>query len=274
MILDSRKDAAIGLARLDGDVVIADLPIDKSFADLESFRDRIRKALEPGPDARPTAKDLADFGINLFRFCFSGQLSQLYPKVKSGEAVRIQLLTNRSDLKAIPWEYMQEEQQAGSGPRRWRSIVRIVPSIGFEHAPVRLKNKIKVLFAASYSVDQQSMTWAKVKRDVEESLRPFTGSVDFGDPIIPANWASFKTAVKKFRPHVVHFCGHGAVTANGTQLFFTDAATNQSDPVDTEDLTKFLGGLGIQLVVLSACDTSAQPRTCARSSRTSPKRWC
>jgi hypothetical protein len=259
MILDSKEpNSAIVYARRKGDVVIEEIPIGSKLGALEAFRDRIRAALEPGPDARPTADELATFGKALFDFCFVPQteLRDLYPKSAS-EHVRIQMISNRADVRSIPWEFMQDSQD-NSGPRRRRSIVRIVPNLSLGWKKRKRGSKLKILIAASYPLDQTRVPWAAVRDEIETSLSPYAAAVEL-KTLAPADWNDFGKELDNYKPDVVHFVGHGTIASGETQLFFMNKTTDASQVVDAESLGVMLQDRDIRVVVLTACDTSSVP---------------
>lgn len=259
MILNSKKpNTAIGYARRKGDVVITEIPMGPELKSLISFRDRIRKALEPGPEARPTAQELAAFGKDLFNFIFgqASDLRDLYPKNPNID-VRIQMISDLPDIRSIPWEFMQDSRD-NAGPRRRRSIVRIVPSVGHEWTKRKHGSKLKILFAASYPLDQDRVPWRAVQDEIMTSLLPYQIAVDL-KPLAPADWTEFGKELESFEPDVVHFVGHGSMATGETRLFFMDKKTNASQVVDTDDLGVQLQDRDIRLVVFTACDTSSLP---------------
>jgi len=256
MILNSRKDDFVILViRRQTDVAITEVPVDNNLKSLEAFRDRIRKALEPGREGRPLTSDLSKFGTDLFDFCFA-QHREIFPKDPNRD-IRVQMFSNRADIKAIPWEYIQPTED--SGPHLNRCVVRIVPSVGHSWKERGLGQKLKILFAASYPIDQERVDWITVKDDIETSLGPYAAHVQL-ETLAPADWSDFRRSIQTFKPDVVHFSGHGSIASGQTQLFFMDKKTNQSQPVTSENVSAYIQERDIRLVVFTACDTSTMPK--------------
>jgi hypothetical protein len=258
MILNSgTPNSAIGFARRAGDVMISEIPSGKKLQDLLDFTNRIQSAIEAGPLGRPPNTELLKFGNDLFTFCFANGLEKLYSDLPSSH-IRMQFLSCHSEMKKVPWEFMQEPELA-PGPRLARSIVRIVPFFGKGDAtPKAVGDKIKVLFVASYPIDQDRVSWADIAKRIDRLPASYDSIVL--EKCIPGTWNAFSKAVNKFKPDVVHFSGHGRQGPKGTQLLFMEPDTNNTIEIETDDLTTALRDRGIQLVVLTACETSTQPR--------------
>ena len=237
--------------------MISEIPGGKKLQGLLSFTDRIQQAVEEGPLGRPPNKEIFKFGNDLFSFCFANGLEKLYSDLPSTH-VRMQFLSCHSEMKRVPWEFMQDPELS-PGPRLSRSIVRVVPLFGKAGKPPKaIGDTIKVLFVASYPIDQDRVSWPDIARRIDRLPAAYKSVVL--EKCIPGTWSAFSKAINKFEPDVVHFSGHGRSGPNGTQLLFMEPGTNNSVTVETDQLTTALRDRGIRLVVLTACETSTQPR--------------
>jgi hypothetical protein len=258
MLNSANPNSVIAFARRNRDVMASEFgpgPENPALADLLSFAERIGKGVENGPLAKPNEAELFKFGNDLFRFCFPDRHKGFYDALPSTH-IRLQFLSCHKDLKKVPWEFIQDPAKT-PGPQRTRSIVRIVPCLGDDSEPLPVGAKLKVLFVASYPIDQDRVTWSDIERRISRSLVKYPIELE---KCIPGTWDGFCKAVKKFKPDVVHFSGHGAMGAAGTQLLFMEPDTNNSQPVNADHIAVFLRGRGIRLIVLSACETSSQAR--------------
>lgn len=260
------QKATIALARYGSDIAIADLPSGKELKALMGFRDRISQVLLLNMP-RPTKNELTKFGQALFKYIFRGEVKRLYGQLPLSTLTRIHILTNRPDLQSIPWEYLQDPHQ-NPGPWLNRSIVRIIPTIGYAPPePLKLSAsgaKLKILFVYAVPQDQTLVSWPSVKSRIESAIALSAG--------IPANsydlkliqgtteelFAAFQNKNDKY--DIFQFSGHGNVdpkTGEGHILLVDSQKSDQSHPLSASELARILEGRGIRLAILSACLTAA-----------------
>jgi hypothetical protein len=247
----------VTLARRGNDIAVASFLGSKTLKSLSDFRTRIERAIL-GQDARPTPEELLDFGRDLFLFTIPDQLRDLYARLPVSPAhVRMNVLTNRPDLQTLPWEYLQEPKQP-AGPRRERSVVRIVPTVGVEPpAPKKMKDKVRVMFVAADPKDQEALSWPDVRDSIK---RTFDAQIpdQFEIDVVPgASTSVFTTKTAREDFDIVHFSGHGKVIDGVGNLAFKDPKTKTTTYIPADRLAKILGGRGIRLIVLSACETAS-----------------
>jgi hypothetical protein len=256
MILDSgQPDRALAVARRACDLAVATLPCGDDLSALIRFRSRIDRSLR-GFEKRPEKDELTEFGRGLFRFCIREGLQRVYDRLPASH-VRLHIHSTRADLQALPWEYFQEPGQV-PGPKRDRSIVRVVPTVGFEPATPRpLKAKVRVLFVSADPVDQEPVSWPEIKATIE---RTFVARIPERLELVAVEGATAEAltdAVAQQACEVFHFSGHGMVDNGRGHLVLVDRRTARSSFLTADDLAVILGGRGVQLAVLSACETAA-----------------
>jgi hypothetical protein len=256
-ILDSgRKSNALACARTTLDLAVADLPFGREVKHLTAFRGRIDRALR-GREDSPTPDEFTDFGHRLFRFCIRDDIKALYDKLPA-DVVRIRLFSNRPELQALPWEYLQEPGKV-PGPRLDRSVVRVVQTGGTPPPdPLRFTRKMRVLFVAADPVGQTGVSWAESAATVERKLTLRLGDSFDLRLIESATEDGLTQALQQYPCDILHFAGHGDVSANGEgRLILVHPKTQASAHVSSRKLALLLRGRGIRLVVLSACDTAS-----------------
>jgi hypothetical protein len=242
-------------ARRGADVVV-DAVAARDLAGFAQFRQRIESALLGGAAKRPTYGELKAYGESLFQWLVAGTVAQLYARMPAGP-MSVSILSNRADVQALPWEYLQEPTQP-PGPRRERSVVRVVPTVGLQgDLPLALGRKVRVLLACAAPLGQGSVSWADVRDSIE---RAFSARLPDGlslDVIEATDRKSLAIQLDKVAYDVVHFSCHGEVVNGQGRLLLMDSKTKKSSPVSAVELATLLGGRKLRLVVLSACDTAS-----------------
>ncbi len=257
-ILDSGEQArAIAVARYGYDMAIESLS-NLQLQALFDFHTRLSAAAAGRAPVRPTATELEEFGKQLFALLVQGGIKTIYDRLPSSY-IRLQIYSNRPDLQAIPWEYIQQPG-APPGPNAFRSIVRVIPTIGVP-APVprKLNGPMRMLFVYAEPPRGPSVGWPFIKDTVEKQFKNqqqlrqnFTLDVVEG-----ATTDRFMQAFAGAKYDILHIVCHGEVAANGTgSLVFQDTKGGGQDPISAAKLGVFLKDKELALVVLSACNTS------------------
>lgn len=255
-LLDAAKAGhAIAVARRGADTAIETLALDASFATLLAFGRSIGQAMI-GNAQRPSAAQLEAYGAQLFGYLFRGSLKELYERLPGG-AVSVQVLSNRAELREVPWEYLATPDRRPS-PHRERRIVRVHPSVGvYATAPKRAAEKIRVLFVSADPIDQEGVDWTEVKAVLDRTLTAQMPGEATIEVIEGATRAGVIEAVTRKRFDVFHFFGHGELRNGVGHLVLQDSRTGASDALSAEDLAVALAGKGVRLALLSACLTGA-----------------
>lgn len=256
-ILDSGQPAsAVAIARRGSDLAVTTLRCGPELQALTAFRQRIDRALRRARAERPMRDELTAFGHQLFQFCIRDDLARLYNRLPAS-LVRVHIHSNRPDLQALPWEYLQEPAQV-PGPKRDRAVVRIVPTIGLDPvAPRPLQGKVRILFVSADPLDQEGVSWPDVKESIE---RAFAARIPDRFELTAVEGASQDALTDTVGQHdfeIFHFSGHSEVIDGKGHLVLLDRRTNNSVRLPADSLAVMLGGKDIRLAVLSACETAA-----------------
>jgi len=255
-LLDVRKSkSVVALARRGADTAIEQIPIDAALTDLVDFGRLIGKAVN-GNAQRPSGPDLEAFGTRLFDFLFRGQLRDLYNRLPTGP-VSLQILSDRSELREVPWEYLSAPDRMPV-PHRDRSVIRIHPTCGVYGATVKkAREKIRVLFVSAEPVDQPDVDWRDMKAVLDRYLVAQMPNEATIEVIEGATRADLLKAITRKSFDVFHFFGHGDLRNGIGHLVLQDAKSGKSDFLSAEDLAVALAGRGVQLALLSACLSGA-----------------
>lgn len=256
-ILDSGGDQfAILLARCGSDLALGRLPFGPELTDLIRFGERIDQVARGFGD-RPKPAELAEYGRKLFSFAFrEDKVRQLYGQLPPTH-VRIHILSDRAEVQKLPWEYLQEPNFV-PGPRRQRSVVRIVPTIGQPSpSPLRLGDTIRVLFVSAAPIDQGPVDFPVVRAAIERTFAAKIPGRFTLKAVDGATRDAFRTTIANESFDILHFSGHGDVSADRKgRLLLVNRKSGATDYLDSESLCKLLRGRDLRLVVLSACETS------------------
>jgi len=260
LILDAGSNGrAVAYAQCEADTAVEVLSC-KAITQLKDFRDRLNRA-SLGQEKLPTAQDLSSFGTNLFEFVLRGDLLSLYNRLPP-DYVRIRILSNHPELQALPWEYLQDPR-APAGPNNTRGVVRIVPTLGQPMpVPRKANQKLRILFVFADPIDQGPVRWDEIYSTIKREFERRSGNNFEIDVVEGASIQAVTKAFVEKSYDVFHFNGHGALLPdNGGKivghLVFMDAATKKTEPISAEQLATLVTGQGLQLVVLSSCNSSA-----------------
>jgi len=245
---------AIAVARCGYDLAIEPLACDQ-INSLIDFRARLAAAAE-GAGQRPTADQLIQFGHMLFTFTVRRTIETIYNRLPNSH-IRLHIYSNRPDLQALPWEYLQQPGTT-PGPNSLRSVVRIVPTIGVEpQDPLKLDKALRMLFVYAEPVDQTAVAWLDIKESIEREFQVRLPDNFQLDLVQGATRQSLFDALDTKPYDVLNFAGHGELASDGTgHLLLKDFKTQKSDPISASQLGLLLRNKNLRLLMLSACSTS------------------
>jgi hypothetical protein len=248
-------DRAIAVARSGFDLAIESLSC-KVLQELVNFRERLSDAAK-GMGKRPTTYELVQFGQKLFSFTINGTVAKIYDRLPQDAHIRLQIYSNRAELQALPWEYIQQPKIPS--PDVLRSVIRVVPTIGVKPAsPLKLGKKVRLLFVYADPLDQPFVDFPAVQQTIEREFRARLPSGLEMDVVEGATRDSFSKALNAKNYDILHFAGHGQIDDKGQgEILLREFGTGKTDRVSAMQLDNLMRGSGIRLVVLSSCSTSA-----------------
>jgi hypothetical protein len=215
------------------------------------------------------AGGLSRLGDLLFRALLVGDITSLYRSNLNvartqGKRLLICLRIKPPELAALPWEYMydaQEETFLAISPQT--ILLRHVPlNVPSQLPPIRTPLRVLVLIASprgaqSLNVEQEK---AIVQEALAEQVRAEQVEISF---LERATVAGISQMMRRFRPHVFHFVGHGQFGTAGASLLLEDQDGNGTLVDERVFREFFAGSVETRLVVLNACQTatvsSSQP---------------
>lgn len=255
-LLDSRgSKQAVALARCNGDVAIEYIPLDKRCREFVKYRDTL-DGIALGEEERPSSSQLRQYGERLFKWLFRGELRTLYDQAPTGN-LSLQILSNRADLKKLPWEYIQAPDRAPA-PHRERCVVRLLPTAGIPTPPpLKLNQRIRVLFVSADPMDQSAVPWVDVQASIERAYKSQLPTSVEMKVVEGTTREKLRKTLQQEQFEILHFFGHGVIRQGEGHLVLVDAATQKSDYMSAAQLAILLSGKGTRLAILSACLSSA-----------------
>jgi len=244
----------IALARRGADTAIESLPIDPALVSIHAKGMDIGEALK-GNGNLITALEVRQLGVDIFNYLFRGELLKLYNRLPP-DPVSLQILSNRPQIKEVPWEYLLTPDRA-IAPTRDRGVVRILPTCGIESKPPKKITNVRVLFVSADPVDQIGVDWREIEQVMSRAFQAQMPANVTVEVIEGATRTSLIAAIASRTFDVFHFFGHGDVIGGVGHLVLQDVKTKKSDFLPAEDLAIALSGKDVKLAILSACLTGA-----------------
>lgn len=254
-LLDSGCEGhVVALGRCNGHVAIERIPLDEKCREFVAYRTTL-DGVVLGRTERPTRSELRAFGVALYAWLFRGELGTLYDHVPDG-SVSLQVLSNRPQLKMLPWEYLELPNHPA--PHRDRCVVRVLPTCGVTApAPLPKSGGIRVLFVSADPVDQSDVPWPEVQASIERAYQAqLPGRVQLR-VVEGATREALSRIIQQQAFDVFHFFGHGTIRDGEGALVLVNPQARRSDCILASDLAALLSGRGVRLAVLSACLTGA-----------------
>lgn len=209
---------------------------------------------------------LKDYGTRLFKTVLTPQLEQalgqLFEMGREQGGVRIRLDLERAPaLAKVPWEAMfREATDQWYGIDEKSPMLRRISLGGRQKPPAPITGEVRLLIAIA--VPQKDLDAGREIASIEEEIRKRTSGRGSRIEILPLQAAtrqSFEAALADFKPHIVHFIGHGGFgTRDGDRrgiVHFVDENNPEGyDAVPSDDLRQLLDSDPPLLVVLNTCE--------------------
>jgi hypothetical protein len=224
----------------------------KTIDDLIADRDRIERSLKDDEE-RPTAAQLKEFGVDLSRMLFPGDVKSLY-FAASKRRIQITLCTTDTRLKQIPWEYVVWPD-VEEGPHVTRTFARCVPvPNGSERTPKSISGSdIKVLLIGADVLGRDRIPWNETKENLERILGERLGASAARISLKMVEGATQKSveeALDGKNYDIVHFIGHGRPDG-----IFLRGEDQKGVVLPTASFSQMVVEADPALVILSACET-------------------
>ncbi|MFZ0544536.1 MAG: CHAT domain-containing protein [Candidatus Promineifilaceae bacterium] len=177
---------------------------------------------------------------------------------KYNSGLRLRLRIEPPEIGMLPWEYCFDKAYEFLALNRELPIIRYIEQ-SFIPDDVLAPRPTRVLLASASPSDYDPVDAAGEAKHIRTELQPL---VDQGELEIehlnPATLDEFQTKLVSFRPHILHFIGHGVFdldTGQGALIF--ENQDGKSRRVSPRQLGTLLRGSEVKVILLNACKTAA-----------------
>lgn len=254
------------------------VPAARGTLDLDPMAEPVRRLAQEIEDEDPRGRRkalLAEFGGLLFECLFTKEIAASFHKSwgharAAGQGLRLRLDVEPPDLAALPWEYLHHAAEdhffaiAADTP-----LTRFVSDLRQPLEPLAVEGQLRMLLVTASPQDAVPLDLAAGQQNIAQALADVPG-VELLSPLEHATPFAVREALRRHRPHIVHFLGHG---------YFQQTDAEEQAGVVLEDdsgracrlaadefarLFQAAPGAGeVKLLVLNACEgakaSSARP---------------
>ncbi len=221
----------------------------------------LRQALEALERRAGDGQLLRQVGAHLFQELFLDDIEERY-RTSLGiarsrdQGLRIRLRLAPPELAALPWESLYDpDEEAFLAISAQTALVRYVP-MGVPPRPIQATPPLRVLVAMANPTDTDPLDVARERKAIQKALARWVklGVVEL-ELLERATVTSLDRAIRRFRPHVFHFIGHGLFQDDQALLVLEDQA-GMAQPLDDATFRElFLDVDETRVVLLNACET-------------------
>lgn len=179
----------------------------------------------------------------------------------SRDGLRLRLQIEPPEMRRWPWEGLYRDP-SGFLALNAISITRYI-AVGVQQSrPMVTQLPLRILLASAAPADLPALDFAAERKNLEDALADESAkgwiSLEF---LEHAKRDTLREALTQFRPHVLHFSGHGKFKEDQSALAFEDPY-GDTDSVTPEAVAILFGGLAdLRLIVLNACETAIDSTT-------------
>ncbi|WP_031487128.1 CHAT domain-containing WD40 repeat protein [Streptomyces bicolor] len=229
---------------------------------LERVADRVRLSTDlPGP-ATALVREL---GTLMFGSVFDETARALLLRCRAQaqherRTLRISLNAHSGGLDRLPWEFLYDPA-AGEHLAVDHAFVREL-DLPATRGPLLVEAPLRVLGMVARPSDLAELSVEQERAELHRALRDLMDAGVVELAWVPGqSWRDLREALRRTRPHVLHFTGHGGFdpgTGSAT-LAFTDPGTGESHDMSAPDVSPLMSNGTLRLVVLNACGTDYAP---------------
>jgi len=238
------------------------LALDSNAADWKSALDAIA-------DRNTTDELLRQFGRRLFDALLADPIGNLYHTSLglaqgAGKRLRLRLRIEPPEISALPWEYLYDpdaDLPLAISPDHCLSRYLPInePTRTLEIAPPL---RVLVVISDPSDLGDYGMPALDAEQEIQriqKALQPREAGGEIKTDVLPhAIAADLREKLRTFRPHVIHFIGHGGFQDDQGVLVMEDDERKTRLVSDKQFREFFLGADDAKLVILNVCQGATQ----------------
>ncbi len=207
-------------------------------------------------------RKLAEYGKRLYGFLFGDgvrfrQFLEFNDDYRRSARLTLALHKDAASLWRLPWEYLCDD--AGFLALSGRLLLSRTPLGLAALSPEPVEPPLRILVVVAAPDDQRPLDTEEEIRLIQEALAEAVSAgrvqVDYlDDATLPA----IGDALRRLRPHVLHYTGHGAYDqAAGASFLALEDDEGRMKPAGIADLKPYLAANpDLRLALLSGCQTA------------------
>jgi CHAT domain-containing protein len=220
-------------------------------------------------DGIKRSKDLEVLGAHLYQGLINGDISafltkQLEEAKNASQRLRLQLNFDDSQKKLIgyPWEYLYDPETKEFLATRVDLVLSRFMSLNKNRPTLAPKeDELRILVVVSKPSDLGTVAYKEVLQAVEALVKEvgtIEGKVQI-DLLKQPTMTTLPDEMKKFRPHILHFIGHGRYNKDDNKgeiaLIGAKSKLEEADWCGYEELVRCFNEAGVtpRLVFLEMC---------------------
>lgn len=203
---------------------------------------------------------LRAIGTQIFEWVFTGSVREQFLKLITSEKNFRLIWEIDNNVSQLPLEslYIPAPLRSHLALTRKYSLIRRIPTAHISGVS-ELTPPLRILVMLSNPKDTAPLNITGEERILRRLLDPEAQNRQVQLEILrdgDATWAALQKILRKFRPHIFHFVGHGVydVTRDEGALIFEDS-NRLGIPISARQFATLLSDAQIKLAVLNACDT-------------------
>ncbi|HVT13181.1 MAG TPA: CHAT domain-containing protein [Fimbriimonadaceae bacterium] len=212
---------------------------------------------------------LESLGVELSRTVFGARILAALQRVASerfalAAPLRLGILCESALMRELPWEASSAHAESAAdpldGPLALHPRVRLFrvgreTGVGLPEPPRNLR--VLVASADPGTGKYRPLAWVPSEfRAISASLARRADSGIALRSLLDVVPAVLERTLREFRPHIVHFSGHGEARPTGGVLVLQGATPRTETHLHAEEFGSWLASAGVELLVLAACDTA------------------